>query len=62
DGKLYGPYSHGGRAYFQWMARGSFLREQLVPLLDEHLRPELDAHAFERYQQMKHKYGLSTPS
>ena len=34
-GRLYGPYPrgtflreyHGGRHYFQWMARGTFLRE-----------------------------------
>ena len=33
EGKLYGPYNHGGREYFQWMARGRFLREALVPFL-----------------------------
>ena len=32
EGRLYGPYHHGGRDYFQWMARGEFLRERLVPL------------------------------
>lgn len=42
-GRLYGPYEHGGRRYYQWMARGAFLREVLVPLLDRTLRPELDA-------------------
>ena len=26
EGRLYGPYHHGGRDYFQWMARGPFLR------------------------------------
>ena len=30
-GKLYGPYNHDGRHYFQWMARGNYLREVLVP-------------------------------
>src|SRR4029434_7420103 len=29
EGKLYGPYHHGGRSYFQWMVRGNFLRESL---------------------------------
>ena len=57
-GKLYGPYHHGGRSYFQWMARGAFLREQLVPLLDQHLHPALDAKAHRRYQEMKFRYGL----
>ncbi len=57
-GKLYGPYHHSGRRYFQWMARGVFLREQLVPLLDAYLRPELDRKAFGRYQDMKARYRL----
>ncbi len=57
-GALYGPYHHGGRSYFQWMARGRFLRDQLVPLLDAHLRSDLDAWAYERYVRMKATYGL----
>ena len=55
-GRLYGPYHHDGRHYFQWMARGSYLREVLLPLLDEHLSPELDAKSAERYAQMKSRY------
>ena len=55
-GKLYGPYYHGGRHYLQWMARGSYLRDVLLPILDEHLRPELDAEATQRYEQMKARY------
>ena len=58
-GKLYGPYHHGGRSYFQWMARGAFLREELVPLLDQHLDATLDAKAYLRYQEMKRRYGLA---
>lgn len=58
DGKLYGPYHHGGRSYYQWMARGPFLREELVPLLDEHLTHDLDGKAARRYAEMKTKYGL----
>jgi hypothetical protein len=57
-GKLYGPYHHGGRSYFQWMVRGAYLRETLVPLLDRHLGPDLDAKASQRYQEMKHRYNL----
>ena len=57
-GKLYGPYHHGGRSYYQWMARGGFLRDTLVPLLDRHLHPGLDAKTFGRYQDMKERYGL----
>src|ERR1700743_3613479 len=47
--KLYGPYTHGGRSYCQWMARGRTLVEDLLPLLEHHIRPELDAHAAERF-------------
>lgn len=58
-GRLYGPYDHGGRRYFQWMVRGRELREELAPGLDRYLRPELDEHAFQRYQAMKDRYGMS---
>jgi hypothetical protein len=57
-GKLYGPYNHGGRRYFQWMARGEFLRRELVPLLEEWLTPELDEKAWTRFQAMKRRYRL----
>ncbi|HEX2141776.1 MAG TPA: hypothetical protein VHK28_05795 [Candidatus Limnocylindria bacterium] len=57
-GRLYGPYSHGGRDYYQWMARGAYLRDELVPLLDRVMGPELDGHAWTRYRDMKDRYGL----
>jgi hypothetical protein len=57
-GRLYGPYHHGGRDYYQWMARGAFLRDEMVPLLDRHLRPGLDGWAYQRYSNMKTRYGL----
>lgn len=57
-GRLYGPYHHGGRSYFQWMARGRFLREVLVPILDRRLTPELDGRAWGRYREMRERYGL----
>ena len=56
-GQLYGPYHHGGRNYFQWMARGRYLSDQLIPVLDRFLRPSLDAHCYERYLQMKERYA-----
>jgi hypothetical protein len=55
-GRLYGPYHHGGRDYFQWMARGPFLRDELVPILDRWLSPDFDRHSFERFQRMKVRY------
>lgn len=55
-GRLYGPYNHGGREYFQWMARGPFLRDVLMPLLEDHLSPELDRHSHDRFEAMKARY------
>ena len=46
--KLYGPYHHGNRHYFQWMARGEALVLDLLPILERHVTPELDGHAYER--------------
>jgi hypothetical protein len=57
-GKLYGPYRHGGRSYYQWMARGRFLRETIIPLLDRCLTPEMDGHVYDRFQRMKRTYRL----
>jgi hypothetical protein len=56
-GKLYGPYHHGGRSYFQWIARGPFLRDVLVPLLDEYLQPGMDGKAYQRFERMKADYS-----
>jgi hypothetical protein len=59
-GRLYGPYEHGGRRYFQWMARGPYLREVLVPLLDQYLHPDLDQKSFARFSAMKQRYRLGS--
>ena len=59
EGRLYGPYHHGGRAYYQWMARGPFLRDVLVPLLASRL-PQLDRYAAERFHTMCQRYGLGS--
>jgi hypothetical protein len=56
-GRLYGPYEHGGRRYFQWMARGAFLREQLLPLLEQQLSARLDEHSYRRLEAMKSRYA-----
>lgn len=56
-GKLYGPYHHDGRHYFQWMARGPYLRDVLVPALRDHLSPDLDHHAHQRFQEMVARYS-----
>lgn len=55
--RLYGPYHHGGRSYYQWMARGRALVEDLLPLLEDRLSAQLDAHAFNRFSAMKARYA-----
>lgn len=55
-GRLYGPYEHGGRRYYQWMARGAYLREVILPMLDEHVTPALDGYAHERLLGMREAY------
>ena len=57
DSKLYGPYHHGGRSYFQWMLRGEALRA-LLPLLDSLPLEATDEHAYERFEDMKRRYHL----
>jgi hypothetical protein len=55
--RLYGPYHHGGRHYFQWMVRGTALVDGLLPVLERHIRPELDAHAHARLVGMTERYA-----
>ncbi len=54
--RLYGPYHHGGRSYFQWMARGEALAEDVLPVL-EAITPELDPPAVERIEGMRSDYA-----
>jgi hypothetical protein len=55
--RLYGPYGHGGRSYFQWMARGPALVEDVLPLLEKHLSADLDSYARGRLDEMLERYG-----
>jgi hypothetical protein len=55
--RLYGPYDHGGRQYFQWMARGPALVHELLPVLEASIVPELDGHAHERLATMTERYA-----
>ena len=57
DTRLYGPYHHGGRSYYQWMARGRSLVRDVLPLLEGAGIAELDAHAAERLAAMRERYG-----
>jgi hypothetical protein len=56
-GRLYGPYSHDGRNYFQWMARGAYLRDELLPLIESRLPQDLDGHTTSRLEQMHDRYA-----
>jgi hypothetical protein len=55
--KLYGPYTHGGRSYYQWMARGRTLVHDLLPLLEGELHDQLDGYAADRLRAMEDKYA-----
>ena len=55
--KLYGPYHHGERSYYQWMARGRPLVEDVLPILEASLSADLDAHAAERFRAMCDTYA-----
>ena len=55
--RLYGPYHHGDRHYFQWMARGDALVGELLPILERHLTRDLDAPAHERLATMLDEYA-----
>jgi hypothetical protein len=59
ESRLYGPYDHSGRRYYQWMARSAFLRDRVVPILDRWFRPEHSQRAWDRYQAMKRTYRLT---
>jgi len=58
--RVYGPYHHGGRDYYQWMARGQSLRQSIVPLIASRLGA-LDDHAHERFQAMCRRYDIDVP-
>jgi hypothetical protein len=55
--RLYGPYGHGGRSYYQWMARGPALVEDVLPLLDRVDLEQIDGHAAARLAEMRERYA-----
>ncbi len=58
NARLYGPYFHGGRRYFQLMIRGDALRRDLIPLLDALPWERIDRYSYDRYRAMKERYGI----
>lgn len=55
--RLYGPYHHGDRSYYQWMARGRALVEDVLPVLEGVVTPALDVPAAGRIDDMTAKYA-----
>src|SRR6476469_2534611 len=55
--RLYGPYQHGDRSYYQWMARGRPLVEDVLPVLEVVLTPDLDEPAAARIAEMRQRYA-----
>jgi len=55
--RLYGPYGHGGRNYYQWMARGAALVEEVLPVVESLLTDEIDAPAAQRVRAMREDYA-----
>jgi len=55
--RLYGPYSHSGRNYYQWMARGATLAEDVLPLVQAVLTDEIDGHVAGRVREMRSRYA-----
>jgi hypothetical protein len=55
--RLYGPYHHGDRSYYQWMARGQALVEDVLPVLESAVSADVDGYAFARLAEMRAKYA-----
>jgi hypothetical protein len=55
--KLYGPYEHGDRVFYQWMARGRALVQDVLPVLEDAGFAQLDGHAAERLARMRERYA-----
>ncbi len=56
--RLYGPYNHSGRIYYQLMWRGTQLQYGLMPWLETLPWAQIDEHSYGRYCAMKMRYGL----
>jgi hypothetical protein len=55
--RLYGPYHHDGRHYYQWMARGAALAEDVLPVVESVLTDEVDMHVAARVRDMRERYA-----
>ncbi len=55
--QLYGPYHHGGRHYYQWMARGKALVQDIIPIISKNY-DFFDEHIKLRIKEMCLRYNL----
>src|SRR3954470_9500090 len=55
--QLFEPYEHGDRVFFQWMARGRALVQDVLPVLQDAGFAALDDHAAERLSRMQERYA-----
>lgn len=55
--RLYGPYHHGGRSYFQLMTRGDALHNFLIPLLKSMSWETIDPYTYGRFLSMLERYA-----
>jgi hypothetical protein len=55
--RLYGPYNHGGREYYQWMVRGDALAQDVLPVVEAVLREGIDDHVAARVRAMRDTYA-----
>jgi hypothetical protein len=55
--RLYGPYAHGGRHYYQWMARGEALVQDVMPVIEATLDDELDGYVAQRIREMRERHA-----
>ena len=60
--KLYGPYNHSGRQYFQWMVRGEILRKKVVPMIADAGLKYLDPYTYARFLKMTEDYKIDLPT
>ena len=66
--RLYGPYNHSGREYFQWLVRGPALRN-LVATLDRYITPDGNPYSLppnysvpRKYDAVKDRWRLVQPT
>jgi hypothetical protein len=56
--RLFGPYLHSGRHYFQLMFRGPAITQSLGPMLRSLPWAEIDDHSLGRFEKMIADYGV----